>query len=239
MPCERLYPVFLMYNTEGQLGAFGWIFQGEPISQLYTDEFRWFKLTPTVYPVNRFIIYYAFSDEIPYLFENINNIYWTKKGKDHEHFLGYFYEIMGLVFTSKKLLPKHSWSLAFCSVYNTPAKENNYEIILSAGTTFILLLWHYEFQSRIIKISQKICNKKNICLSFQNNKFISSYNQTKVTNTFAAAPLLKLSSNNRWSKRNACIVTMVTNFYHIVSFLIALAIQTLKTVTWVLIILCK
>ncbi|XP_067656198.1 uncharacterized protein [Haliotis asinina] len=50
MPCERLYPVFLMYNTEGQLGAFGWIFQGEPITQSSMEELRWFKLTPTVYP---------------------------------------------------------------------------------------------------------------------------------------------------------------------------------------------
>lgn len=30
MQCERLYPVFLMYDSEGQLGAFGWSFQGQP-----------------------------------------------------------------------------------------------------------------------------------------------------------------------------------------------------------------
>lgn len=47
-----LYPVFLMYNQEGQLGAFGWIFQGTPesYSSYDDDELSWFKLSADIYP---------------------------------------------------------------------------------------------------------------------------------------------------------------------------------------------
>ncbi|XP_041365630.1 uncharacterized protein LOC121380738 [Gigantopelta aegis] len=50
-PCEKLYPVFLMYNSQGQLGAFGWLFQGTPPTYKYNnDELKWFKLSPPYYP---------------------------------------------------------------------------------------------------------------------------------------------------------------------------------------------
>ncbi|KAL8601993.1 hypothetical protein ACOMHN_008485 [Nucella lapillus] len=50
LPCELLYPVFLMYNQDGLLGAFGWLFQGSPAYYPYEDELSWFKLQPAIYP---------------------------------------------------------------------------------------------------------------------------------------------------------------------------------------------
>ncbi|PVD33422.1 hypothetical protein C0Q70_04678 [Pomacea canaliculata] len=50
MPCELLYPVFLMYNQDGLLGAFGWLFQGSPHFYAYDDELSWFRLTESTYP---------------------------------------------------------------------------------------------------------------------------------------------------------------------------------------------
>ncbi|XP_076471171.1 uncharacterized protein LOC143301051 [Babylonia areolata] len=50
LPCEMLYPVFLMYNQDGLLGAFGWLFQGSPAYYAYEDELSWFKLQPAIYP---------------------------------------------------------------------------------------------------------------------------------------------------------------------------------------------
>lgn len=53
MPCELLYPVFLMYNQDGLLGAFGWLFQGSPHFYAYDDELSWFRLTESTYPVSK------------------------------------------------------------------------------------------------------------------------------------------------------------------------------------------
>nr|KAG5702362.1 hypothetical protein BaRGS_002144 [Batillaria attramentaria] len=50
LPCEHLYPVFLMYNQDGLLGAFGWLFQGSPPYYPYEEELSWFKVSSTVYP---------------------------------------------------------------------------------------------------------------------------------------------------------------------------------------------
>ncbi|XP_050407992.1 uncharacterized protein LOC126823289 [Patella vulgata] len=49
MKCEDMYPVFLMYNSEGQLGAFGWSFQGAP-SPFLEDDLTWFRISPQYYP---------------------------------------------------------------------------------------------------------------------------------------------------------------------------------------------
>ena len=52
LPCEMLYPVFLMYNQDGLLGAFGWLFQGSPAYYTYEEEeLSWFKLSAAIYPV--------------------------------------------------------------------------------------------------------------------------------------------------------------------------------------------
>ncbi|XP_070200891.1 uncharacterized protein [Littorina saxatilis] len=58
LPCEMLYPVFLMYNQDGLLGAFGWLFQGTPPTysrqvigaQEKESELSWFKLYSGIYP---------------------------------------------------------------------------------------------------------------------------------------------------------------------------------------------
>ncbi|XP_045175594.2 uncharacterized protein LOC123536460 [Mercenaria mercenaria] len=50
LPCEKLYPLFLMYDIEGNLGAFGWVFQGRPNNFYVEDSFGWFGLTPNTYP---------------------------------------------------------------------------------------------------------------------------------------------------------------------------------------------
>ncbi|XP_076450720.1 uncharacterized protein LOC143286807 [Babylonia areolata] len=50
LPCEMLYPVFLMYNQDGLLGAFGWLFQGTPAYYPYEEELSWFKLDASIYP---------------------------------------------------------------------------------------------------------------------------------------------------------------------------------------------
>ncbi|KAL3841578.1 hypothetical protein ACJMK2_019699 [Sinanodonta woodiana] len=51
LPCEKLYPVFLMYDMEGHLGAFGWVFQGRPHNFYSNDGLgHWFHLTPITYP---------------------------------------------------------------------------------------------------------------------------------------------------------------------------------------------
>ncbi|ESP02552.1 hypothetical protein LOTGIDRAFT_171952 [Lottia gigantea] len=49
MKCEDLYPVFLMYNSEGQLGSFGWSFQGAP-SPYMENDLSWFRLSQQYYP---------------------------------------------------------------------------------------------------------------------------------------------------------------------------------------------
>lgn len=48
LPCEKIYPVFLMYDSEGKLAAFGWAFQGFPYDTSDSD-LSWFKLTPKTY----------------------------------------------------------------------------------------------------------------------------------------------------------------------------------------------
>ncbi|KAK3593937.1 hypothetical protein CHS0354_011546 [Potamilus streckersoni] len=51
LPCEKLYPVFLTYDIEGKLGAFGWVFQGRPHNFYSNDGLgHWFHLTPITYP---------------------------------------------------------------------------------------------------------------------------------------------------------------------------------------------
>ncbi|KAL4225669.1 hypothetical protein ACF0H5_016358 [Mactra antiquata] len=47
MLCEKLYPLFLTYDMEGNLGAFGWVFQGRP-NNFQSDEI--FRLYPLTYP---------------------------------------------------------------------------------------------------------------------------------------------------------------------------------------------
>ncbi|KAL5007801.1 hypothetical protein ScPMuIL_016607, partial [Solemya velum] len=49
LPCEQLYPLFLMYDMEGKLGAFGWTFQGRPMMS-HAAALSWFHLTPELYP---------------------------------------------------------------------------------------------------------------------------------------------------------------------------------------------
>lgn len=51
LPCEKLYPVFLMYNQDGLLGAFGWMFQGTPPYYPSEEEFSWYKVYPPYYPI--------------------------------------------------------------------------------------------------------------------------------------------------------------------------------------------
>ncbi|GFR58338.1 hypothetical protein ElyMa_001766200 [Elysia marginata] len=51
MKCESLYPVYLMYNAEGQLGGFGWLFQGAPTESRRTPV-RWLQLDPSLYPAS-------------------------------------------------------------------------------------------------------------------------------------------------------------------------------------------
>ncbi|RUS81647.1 hypothetical protein EGW08_010610 [Elysia chlorotica] len=48
MKCESLYPVYLMYNADGQLGGFGWLFQGSP-SESSRTPVRWLQLDPSLY----------------------------------------------------------------------------------------------------------------------------------------------------------------------------------------------
>ncbi|XP_005093461.1 uncharacterized protein LOC101851793 [Aplysia californica] len=50
LACEKLYPVFLMYNDEGQLGGFGWLFQGIPPSESSRTPVKWFKYSWQFYP---------------------------------------------------------------------------------------------------------------------------------------------------------------------------------------------
>ncbi|KAH9491469.1 hypothetical protein Btru_044917 [Bulinus truncatus] len=50
LQCEKLYPVFLMYNDEGQLGGFGLLFQGVPPSEPSEMHFNWFKHSVQFYP---------------------------------------------------------------------------------------------------------------------------------------------------------------------------------------------
>ena len=52
LPCEKIYPVFLMYNMEGYLAAFGWVFQGRPDNFYSDDGMGWFHITPLTYPVS-------------------------------------------------------------------------------------------------------------------------------------------------------------------------------------------
>lgn len=52
LPCEKIYPLFLMYDMEGKLGAFGWVFQGRPSNFYSEDSQTWFHLTPATYPVS-------------------------------------------------------------------------------------------------------------------------------------------------------------------------------------------
>ena len=49
LQCEKIYPLFLLYDTEGNLGAFGWVFQGRPNNFQSQDGF---SLTPDTYPVS-------------------------------------------------------------------------------------------------------------------------------------------------------------------------------------------
>ena len=51
LPCEKIYPVFLLYDMEGNLGAFGWVFQGRPGNFYSEDGMGWFHITPQTYPV--------------------------------------------------------------------------------------------------------------------------------------------------------------------------------------------
>ncbi|KAK3101821.1 hypothetical protein FSP39_006599 [Pinctada imbricata] len=53
LACEQIYPVFLMYDNEGHLGAFGWTFQGEPLDG-DISVVDWFKLTKETF-------YFAFD----------------------------------------------------------------------------------------------------------------------------------------------------------------------------------
>ncbi|XP_060068306.1 uncharacterized protein LOC132548456 [Ylistrum balloti] len=48
LPCEKIYPVFLMYDNEGKLGAFGWSFQGKPMD-VSSSKISWFRMTPQTY----------------------------------------------------------------------------------------------------------------------------------------------------------------------------------------------
>ncbi|XP_062569052.1 uncharacterized protein LOC134231150 [Saccostrea cucullata] len=48
MQCERLYPVFLMYDSEGKLGAFGWTFQGQPYEGP-NSILDWYQLQPKTF----------------------------------------------------------------------------------------------------------------------------------------------------------------------------------------------
>lgn len=48
MQCERLYPVFLMYDSEGQLAAFGWSFQGEPYEGP-NSIVSWYQIRPETF----------------------------------------------------------------------------------------------------------------------------------------------------------------------------------------------
>ena len=41
-----------MYDLEGKLGAFGWVFQGRPNNFYSEDGMGWFHLTPVTYPVS-------------------------------------------------------------------------------------------------------------------------------------------------------------------------------------------
>uniref|UniRef100_A0A2C9JNY2 Uncharacterized protein n=1 Tax=Biomphalaria glabrata TaxID=6526 RepID=A0A2C9JNY2_BIOGL len=50
LQCEKLYPVFLMYNDEGQLGGFGLLFQGVPPSDPSRAPFKWFRHSVQFYP---------------------------------------------------------------------------------------------------------------------------------------------------------------------------------------------
>lgn len=50
LPCEKIYPLFLMYDMEGNLGAFGWVFQGRPNNLYSQSGTGWFHLTPVTYP---------------------------------------------------------------------------------------------------------------------------------------------------------------------------------------------
>ncbi|WAR01869.1 hypothetical protein MAR_008427, partial [Mya arenaria] len=50
LPCEKIYPLFLLYDMEGNLGAFGWVFQGRPNNFFSDDGMGWFHLTPPTYP---------------------------------------------------------------------------------------------------------------------------------------------------------------------------------------------
>ncbi|KAJ8298851.1 hypothetical protein KUTeg_022911 [Tegillarca granosa] len=47
LPCEKIFPVFLMYDSEGKLSAFGWAFQGKPMN---LAPIKWFHLVPKIYP---------------------------------------------------------------------------------------------------------------------------------------------------------------------------------------------
>ncbi|XP_053385263.1 uncharacterized protein LOC123537501 isoform X2 [Mercenaria mercenaria] len=50
LPCEKIYPLFLMYDMEGNLGAFGWVFQGRPNNLYSKGGTGWFHLIPETYP---------------------------------------------------------------------------------------------------------------------------------------------------------------------------------------------
>ena len=67
LPCEKLYPLFLMYDLEGNLGAFGWVFQGRPNNFNVEKSVGWFRLTPNTYPVS---LWYDISNR------NTVNIIW-------------------------------------------------------------------------------------------------------------------------------------------------------------------
>ena len=56
LPCEKIYPLFLMYDLKGTLGAFGWVFQGRPNNFFSEDGQRWFYLQKNTYPVSQFIL---------------------------------------------------------------------------------------------------------------------------------------------------------------------------------------
>ena len=55
LPCEKIYPVFLLYDMEGNLGAFGWVFQGRPDNFYSEDGMGWFHITPQTYPVWHYV----------------------------------------------------------------------------------------------------------------------------------------------------------------------------------------
>ena len=48
-----------MYDIEGNLGAFGWAFQGRPHNFYSDDGMGWFHITPLTYPVSSGVYIYV------------------------------------------------------------------------------------------------------------------------------------------------------------------------------------